>query len=209
MPSLLAQIAPPTGCPWVAEFGELADLSKLGSLPSEDEFLMKFVDHSKEETTVGGGDRSSTMIVPQQYYPLPQPRSYFKFPLQVPSEELHHQQQQQKEGHMWVPTQQQNQSFDPGYSSGAPTPLTKLSTHTDQLIKQQQQQQYHMHSNVHPIPSSGSFYLGNLASGPTAAGYHTPGDYSTPRPNKRRAPESELGAGGPPSLAASISLHNK
>ena len=215
MSSLLGQIAPPSGCPWVAEFGELADLSKLGSLPSEDEFLLKFVDHSKEETTLGGGDPGSTMMVPQHYYPpLPQPRSYFKFPLQVPSEQLHHhQQQQQQEGHMWVPTQQQQQqqSFDPGYSSGAPTPLnTHLSAQTDQLIKQQQQQQYHMHSTIHPIPSSGSFYLGNVASGPTAAaGYHTPIDYSTPRPNKRRAPESELGAAGPSSLAASRSLHNK
>jgi hypothetical protein len=187
---LLARIAPPPGCPWLAEFGELADLSKLGSLPSEDDILLKFaVEHTREDVLAGGGD-----FLKQDHY-LQQPHSYFQ--LQHQSNGHQHQQAQ-----MWVP----QQSFEADFT-GAPTPL--LTPVDDRLLpyhhQQQQHQQhpYQLHSGrqgdrTYPPSSSSSFYLsGNAPPGSTSTDYYSRA--------KRRADRElrPVGAVPPPSSVAS------
>jgi hypothetical protein len=189
---LLARIAPPPGCPWLAEFGELADLSKLGSLPSEDDILLKFAEHPRQEIIAAGGDE---FMRQQQDHYLQQPGSYFQIKQQQSNP--HHETQ------MWVP----HQSYE-GDFAGTPTPLFSAA---DDPLGQRQQQYHHTHlqSGMHPSSSASSFYLsGNLHPGSTAAaaaGYATPrGDHYSQR-SKRRA-ESELrpARGGVPRSSVAI-----
>jgi len=194
---LLARIAPPPGCPWVAEFGELADLSKLGSLPSEDDILLKFAEHSaKEEITTGSElHQHPQKQQQQQEYYLKQPCSYFQREQQPI--------QQHQEHQTWVPHQSYEKDF-----AGTPTPL--FTQVNDRL----RQQQHHMHSSTlqpecqdtgdYPPTSSSSFNHGNVPpwSAATTAAYYS---------RSKRKAESDLGpATAPPSsVAASRCQSNK
>lgn len=194
---LLYRIAPPPGCPWLAEFGELADLSKLGSLPSEDDILLKFAENTEEEIISGSELFQNPQKLQQQDHYLNQPRSYFPLE-QQPT-------QYQKQHQMWVP----HQSYE-GDFAGTPTPLF---TPINDRLPQEDQQKYHLHpSSLHPgrqdagnypPSSSSSFYLGNLPPGSAATAAY----YSL---SKRRA-ESDLGPVAAPtsSVAVSRAQNNK
>ncbi|KAL4525112.1 hypothetical protein Ndes2526A_g07196 [Nannochloris sp. 'desiccata'] len=181
---LLYRIAPPPGCPWLAEFGELADLSKLGSLPSEDDILLKFAENTEEEIISGSELFQNPQKLQQQDHYLNQPRSYFPLE-QQPT-------QYQKQHQMWVP----HQSYE-GDFAGTPTPLF---TPINDRLPQEDQQKYHLHpSSLHPgrqdagnypPSSSSSFYLGNLPPGgqqqqPRSAKYNSSTRTTNINKNKR------------------------
>jgi hypothetical protein len=190
---LLSRIAPPPGCPWFAEFGELADLSKIGSLPSEDDILLKFAEHSSKEEIIAGAELFQQHSQRQQDRDLNQPRPYFQLE-QQPT-------QQQQQHQMWVPQQSYERDF-----TGTPTPL---STPVNDQLPQQRQQQYHLHPERHdaynyPPTSSTSDYLDNLPPGSSATGAYY---YSR---SKRRAESDLRPALAPPSsVAASRAQSNK
>ena len=170
-PKLVPALLVGSPAAWLTEFPELADLSKIGILPSDEDLKLKLYEDEAGVLAAAATAAASGTALPQGAY---------HYLLQSDQ-----QQQQQLQQHLvWVP----HQTYaDTGFNTGLPAPLPQSSTSQHHHPRNQAIPLLHGHpSRQHSLSHLPAYSLARASSSPTP-----PPEIAA----KRRAEEAAADAG--------------